>query len=198
MHEMTKWEWVLNNPEWVNVLTTSLFAAFTIGIIATQAILSNHAQQRQNMLLQYQLEYARMRSLNIVREEVLALVSKLRRCLSLVKLGSGEGLGWDDMREAVYDLIDKVNSLDASIYSGYYDGWCGTLRGYMDDVFEAVKNDSDVDGGTGPCPTAATLAAFDEAESKWSPLDIAVEIKTAIRMSGNVFYEKWSGLLPVD
>jgi len=196
MHEMTKTEWVLNNPEWVSVLAASLFGFVTIYIIATQAVLSHRAQRRQNDLLQYQLEYARMQSLNIVREKVLALLSRFRTPLGLVKQGIGDG-PWYDLLDAFYDLYDKVQTLDASIFSGYYDGWYANLDCFMDDMFAAVANDSKTDGRNGTCPTATTVRAFKEAESKWDPTNITIEIKTAIRMTGNEFYENWKHLMPV-
>ena len=196
---MTDLEWVLKHPEWVSLLATSLFAIITICIICWQAIVSTRAQRRQNNLLQYQLEYARMQSLNVVRGEVLALLSKLRTCLGLVKQSSDEGW-WNDMQDAFYDLYDKTSTLDSSMHRGYYDGWYASLDGYMDDMFEAVVNDSRSEGRTerGKCPTGTTVKAFDAAESKWNPSNIALEIKTAIRMTASVFHEKWSDLLPFD
>ena len=197
MHEMTKLEWMLNNPEWVNALASGLFAIITIGIILAQVIFSTRAQGRQNKLLQYQLEYARMQSLNVVREDIRARVMKLRTYLSLVKQG-GSTVSWDDLRDSVYDLYDQVLRLDSSVYSGHFDGWYGLLIRYIEDMFKAVASDSEAGGGTGKCPTDATLKAFDAAESSWTPLQIAPEIGTAIRMTGNVFHAKWSKLLPFD
>src|ERR1700722_13431102 len=36
MHEMSKWEFVLNNPEWVAVFASAVFAVFTIVVIVWQ------------------------------------------------------------------------------------------------------------------------------------------------------------------
>ena len=171
--ETTTLEWFRNHPEWVSILASSVFALVSTCIIVWQALTSSRAQRRQNELLQYQLEYQRMKALNVVREEVLALAIQLRSCLGLLTARS-DGNSWYDVKDALYNLRDKVAALDASIYSGYYDGWYASLDEYVDSMFRAITGDSELDDRTGMGPAGTTLDAIHAAESKWNPVGIAL------------------------
>lgn len=105
MHEMSKWEFILNNPEWVAVFTSVLFAIVTSVIIwrqycamqeqvtvmqeqkavmeqqkeitKTQGETSARHERLQNRLIQLQHEHAWLMQLNSERKEVLKLGLKL-------------------------------------------------------------------------------------------------------------------------
>ena len=102
MQEMSFWQLVENNPEWVGVLANTIFAIVTIGVVIWQG----RVMVRQNRLIQLQHEHKWLLRSNDARQQVLNLARKLHRVAGCLRetARSGDQHSWEEMQDTAYDL----------------------------------------------------------------------------------------------
>jgi len=215
MHEMSKLEFLLNNPEWVAVFASAVFAVFTIIVIIWQVFVmkeqvrvmiwqgrtsarhesrQNRLIESQNRLIRFQFEHERMQILNAERALLLKLGRKLHLAACCLKETPSEsdGIFWEEVTDTVRELNARLSTLDVGAYTGGYDEWFFHLKDYVDSLLRAVIDDrSHPPIAPGVYPARATVATLAEADKRCDPIKIFLEIETAIRMEFFEFKQKW-------
>jgi hypothetical protein len=220
MEPMSWPRFILNNPEWVGVLASSLFAVITIGAIVWQGcvmmaqkrvmqaqvdlteaqksvmesqLCSSASHERiQIKLIHLQHEHEWLLRLNAAREEVLKLGRKLHVAAGcLVRSSDASQTFWQEVQDTVYELSERLRILDVRIYSGAYDNWYPRLAAYVDAIQIAVINDE-----ANLTPSDSTRTALKDANDRFKPLAIFLDLEGAIRMEFLEFKDKWDAALP--
>jgi hypothetical protein len=196
MQEMSFWQVVVNSPEWVGVFASTLFAIVTISVVIWQV----RVMVRQNKLIQLQHEHEWLVLSNEGREQVLNLARKLHHFAGYFEekpKKSGQHF-WENMQDTAYELRERLQTLDVSAYSGEYDNWFPRLTEYVDTLLIAVGNDYEfkttynVEGGI---PSISTRDAIKGANEKYKPVQIVLDLQSAIRMEFLEFKDKWASAL---
>ena len=215
VHEMSKWEFVLNSPEWVGVIASAIFAVCTVAIIWRQVCVmqaqvrvmqwqgrnSSRHEQTQNQLLRLQHEHEWILRLNAEREQLL----KSARDLYLTASGLKEEqaitdvLNWGRLQDVAYELHRRLDILDSTVFTGQYDQWYASLDDYVEAVLAAVSKDYEFqetyklkDDG----PVLSTRKSLKAAVEHSKPIDILLNMESAIRMEFFDFKKKWDSVLP--
>jgi hypothetical protein len=211
MHEMSKLEFIVNNPEWVTVLTSSLFAIVTLCIIwrqksvmqqqaqimvqqkeimRVQAETSARHERQQNRLIQLQHEHDWLTALNVKREEVLATAEKLHIDTLFVINGPfvTDMKGWSDLQHGRAKLKLQLDVLDVAAYLENKDDWHAQLMNWCAALFNVISEDYKVNkSGT---PTMATRVALKELDKVQVPTKAMVAIRKAIRTDTDTFKKR--------
>jgi hypothetical protein len=196
MQEMSFWQLVRNSPEWVSVSASALFALVTIGVVIWQVIVMKRQGRTQNRLIRLQHEHEWLLRSNAVREQVLKLSRKLHLaagCLKETPSGSDQHF-WEEVKNTVYELDERLNIVDLDAYSGAYDHWFLKLKEYIEAVQKAVFDDGDFDRTyslTGETPNLSTRKALKDADDRYKPISIFLDLEAAIRMEFFEFKSKW-------
>jgi hypothetical protein len=172
IHEMSKWEFILNNPAWVGLIGSTLFAIATTVIIWRQVCvmqaqvrvmvwqgrnsyrherIQNRLIKSQIHLFSLQLEQQRIQILNTERLLLLRLGRKLHlaaACLEETR-SIADPLNWNDVQDTVHELQQRLSVLDVDAYDGEYDEWFFHLKEWIDAVQDAVIKDRDCQPSTG-------------------------------------------------
>src|SRR5580698_1030997 len=206
MHEMSKLEFLLNNPEWVAVFASAVFAVFTITVIIWQVFVmkeqvrvmvwqgrtsarhesrQNRLIESQNRLIRFQFEHERIQILNGERARLLKLGRKLQLSVSCLKETPSEhdGIFWDEVVDEASELNVRLSTLDIDAYDDFYGEWYFHLTDYVESLLRAIADDGKqpaIAPGIRPAPT--TVAALLAIEKRCDPTQIFLEIETAIRM----------------
>jgi hypothetical protein len=143
MEPMSVRQLILNNPEWVGVLSNALFAVITIGVITWQVIVmrwqahnSDRHERLQNQLICLEHEHEWVVQKNREREQLLKLAHKLNLAAGCLKHtpSDADSLHWAEVQDTVFELNSRLNILDVATFTGVYDGWFPTLKDYVDAV----------------------------------------------------------------
>lgn len=208
MHDTSMWELVKNSPEWVTVLTSALFAIVTVGVIIWQVCVmkaqvrvmvwqaknsahhertQNRLIESQNKLFRSQIEHEWLVSINAERERLLTLGRKLYVAANVVwhSAPNSAELTWNEVRETVFELNDRLNVLNIAVYSGLYDMWYSKLREYRDAVLKAVTAEQN------QFPSPYTKSRLGDANAKCLSDSIFIEIEDAIASDFRDFKNKW-------
>jgi hypothetical protein len=215
MHEMSKLEFLLNNPEWVAVFASTVFAVFTIIVIIWQVFVmkaqvrvmvwqgrtsarhesrQNRLIESQNRLIRFQFEHERIQILNGERAQLLKLGRKLHLAACCLKETPSEsdGIFWEEVTDTVRELNARLSTLDVGAYTGVYDEWFFHLKDYVDSLLRAVIDDGNHPPiSPGVYPARATVATLAEVDKRCDPITIFLEIETAIRMEFLEFKQMW-------
>jgi len=203
MEPMTFWQLVKNNPEWAGVIASTIFAFFTVLVIVWQVCVmiwqglnSERNERIQNRLIRLQHEHEWVRQKNQERKQILKLARELHLAAGCLKETPAENdrHSWQELQDAVYELNERLQILDLSVYSGSYDQWYFTLHAYVDALLKAVIEDEPSDSTYAPNPL--TRAALKDAEDQHNPTKIFLDLEAAIRMEYFEFKEKWDAVLP--
>jgi|HubBroStandDraft_5_1064220.scaffolds.fasta_scaffold127013_2 hypothetical protein len=215
MHEMSKLEFLLNNPEWVAVFASAVFAVFTITVIIWQVFVmkeqvrvmvwqgrtsarhesrQNRLIESQNRLIRFQFEHERIQILNGERARLLKLGRKLQLSVSCLKETPSEhdGIFWDEVVDEASELNVRLSTLDIDAYDDFYGEWYFHLTDYVESLLRAIADDGKqpaIAPGIRPAPT--TVAALLAIEKRCDPTQIFLEIETAIRMDFFDFKNRW-------
>jgi hypothetical protein len=215
LHEMTRLEFLLNNPEWVAVFASAVFAVFTIIVIIWQVFVmkaqvrvmvwqgrtsarhesrQNRLIESQNRLIRFQFEHQRIQIVNGERAQLLKLGRKLHLSAICLKETPSEhdGIFWDEVVDEVSELNERLSTLDVDAYAGFYGEWYFHLTDYVESLLRAVADDGQYAPavpGARPAPT--TVATVLATEKRCNPTKIFLEIETAIRMDFFEFKQKW-------
>lgn len=191
MHEMSKLEFVLNNPEWAGVIASTIFAAVTAGIIFWQVCVmiwqgrnSDQHERGQNRLIRLQHEHEWVWRRNQERGQLLKLGWELHRAVGSVADDSGRGLEiryWHDVLDAAHELDSRLNVLDVATFSGEHDDWFPGLREYSTAVLNIVIEK----------PRPETVKKLEDEDKRLNPTGIFLGIESAIRMDYFDFKNKW-------
>lgn len=210
MHEMSKLDFFLNNPEWMAVVASSIFAFVTVCVIIWQAVIMNRqanvmkwqaensdlCERQQNRLIRLQLEMSRLQLLNAERAQLLKLARNLHLVAGCLKETTSDvdEIHWEQMQDAVYELNERLNALDPAVYSSSYDTWFMSLKNYVDALLKAVIEDGEFKDSFGMktlAPSLSTRKALKGADDQCKPIDIFLDLEGAIRMEFFEFKEKW-------
>ena len=207
MQEISFWQLVKNSPEWVGVFANALFAIVTIGVVIWQVRVmkwqgrnSERHERIQNKLIRLQHEHEWLLRLNAEREQVLKLARKLHLnagCLKQTPSG-GDQLNWEEVQNTVYELSERLRILDVRAYSGVYDMWFPSLTDYVDAVLKAVIDDGNfncTNALTSQAPNLSTRTALKDADDRYKPISIFLDLEAAIRMEFFEFKKKWDAEL---
>ena len=205
---------ILNNPEWVGVLANAIFAVTTISVVVWQVFVmkaqtrimalqvrvmrwQGHVSARheriQNRLIHLQHEHEWMLRLNAEREQILKLARKLHLaagCLTSTP-SQGDGLNWREVEDTGYELNARLRILDVDTYTGEHDNWYLNLTAYLGAILEAVT-----DSGDAEIPSDSTRGALKDANDRYNPISIFLDLESAIRLEFFDFKNKWDAALP--
>lgn len=210
MEPMSFWQLVENSPEWVAAFASIVFGLATTTVIVWQVFVMK-AQVRvmewqtrsaarherlQNRLIRLQHEHEWVRQKNQERGEFLKLARKLHLVAGCLKKTPAEDdrYHWGELQETVYDLHERLQILDLSVYSTPYDGWYFTLNAYVAALLKAVTEDEPSDSTYAPNPS--TRIVLKDAEDHHNPTKIFLDLEAAIRMEFFEFKNKWDAALP--
>jgi hypothetical protein len=207
MEPMSLWQLVENSPEWLGVFANILFAIVTIGVLIWQVRVmkwqgrnSERHERIQNKLIRLQHEHEWLLRLNDEREKILKLARKLH--LATTRLKEKESKGdqpiWDELRDTVYELHERLRILDVAAHSGFYDQWFPNLSDYVEAVQNAVLEDGNLNsryGLAGETPNLTTRKVLKDVNDHCNPTNIFLDLETAIRMEFSEFKEKWDAEL---
>jgi hypothetical protein len=135
---MSFWQLVENSPEWVAAFASIVFGLATTAVIVWQVFVMK-AQVRvmewqtrsaarherlQNRLIRLQHEHEWVRQKNQERGEFLKLARKLHLVAGCLKKTPAEDdrHHWGELQDTVYELHERLQILDLSVYSTPYDG----------------------------------------------------------------------------
>jgi hypothetical protein len=224
MHEMSWTEIIKDNPEWVAVIVSSVFAFVTVGVVIWQvcvmiwqgriSISGDQRQQTllraQNRLFELQLEHQRIQILNAERLLLLNMARKMHLAASCLDLAPSvaDQLNWDEVRDTMMELHQRLRVLDVDAYDGPYDQWYPELDQYVKAIEDAVIHDRDFqrekpvtpETSAGPVqregvPAMETVLALKGAITRHTPLGTFLDIETAIRMEFFEYKSKVDGAL---
>jgi len=209
IHEMSKWEFFLNNPEWVGVFANALFAAVTIGVVTWQVRVmqwqgrnSSRHEQIQNQLLRLQHEHEWVLRLNTEREKLLKAARDLHMAASCLKeeQSNTDARNWGDVQDIADELHRRLDILDITVFTGEYDQRYASLDDYVEAVLDAVSKDYEFketykvkDDGS---PGLTARKSLQAAAQRYKPLEIFLNMESAIRMEFFDFKKKWDAVLP--
>jgi cell division protein FtsL len=201
MHEMSFWELAKSSPEWVAVFANAIFATVTIGVVIWQVCVmkwqgrvSERHERIQNRLIRLQHEHEWLLRLNAERERILDIARKLHLAASCLELRSSDGdrHNWEELQNTVHELSGRLRILDIGAYAGKYDQWFPSLEAYVETVQQVVIED----GTTEPTPSLSTRQALKDADGRYKPIGIFLDLETAIRIEFFEFKTKWESKLP--
>jgi hypothetical protein len=210
MEPMSFWQLLENNPEWVAVISSTIFALVTTGIVIWQVFVmkaqvrvmrwqgrsSARHERIQNRLLRLQHEHEWVLRRNQEREQLLKLARKLHLaagCLDKTP-SSTDQISWNEVRDTVFELSRRMSILDVGIYTGAYDQWFSGLEDYVDAVQQAMIDDKKVNDRfsmPGGVPNLSTRKALKDIDSRFEPIKIFLDLEAAIRMEFFEFKKKW-------
>ena len=194
MHEMSKSEFILNNPEWVGVLASAIFAFFTICVIIWQVIImivqgrrSDRRQRVQNNLIRYQIARDGVQQRNQERSEILKLASRLKFAAFSLRRNatSTDEENWESVQNTAFELDGLLKILDIATYSMPYDQWYFALEDYVEAVIQAVNGDVELHPifkAPYNLPAPPTRIELELAFERYDPTKIILDIQAAIRM----------------
>lgn len=215
MEPMSFWQLVENSPEWVGVFANALFAVVTIGVVIWQVCVmkaqvrvmqwqgrnSARHERIQNRLLRLQHEHEWLLRLNAEREQLL----KSARDLYLTATGlkdepsDTDALDWRRLQDIAYELHRRLDILDVTVFTGEYDQWYASLDDYVEAVLRTISQDYDFkhtydmkDDG----PVLSSRKSLQAAAEQYKPVDIFLNMESAIRMEFVDFKKKWDAVLP--
>jgi hypothetical protein len=155
MHEMSKWEFILNNPEWVSVFASAVFALVTAYIIWRQKVvmeqqvevtnklgeISARHERLQNRLLKLQHEHEWLTAMNMKREAILKTATKLH--IDMLYIMANHRLGrdhemWSSLLAMRSELKLQLEILDTAAYSTLKTGWYAQLLAWADALFAII------------------------------------------------------------
>lgn len=214
MEPMSFWQLIENNPEWVAVFSSGLFAIVTTAVIVWQVYvmkaqvrvmlwqgrMSGRHERIQNRLIRLQHEHEWMVQRNREREQLLKLGRSLHvaaGCLADSQ-SNADHLHWDELRNVLDELRDRLRILDVGTYTGAYDQWFISLESYVDDLTSAVIEDGEFSARyrvPADTPNVTTRHTLKEIDQRWKPISIFLDIEAAIRMEFFDFKTKWDGEL---
>lgn len=193
------------SPEWVGVIASALFACVTIGVIVWQVFVmkaqvrvmtwqaksSARHEQTQNRLIRLQHEHEWLLENNKVRRELLEMTRKLAR-LATPEFPWAAGSDWDDLQSAVFELNDRLHTLDVASFLGPNDQWFFSLKAYVEAVLTAVLEDKNYEhvAGVG-IPAPETEKSLADANEKSDPISIGLDLEKAIRLELFDFKNRW-------
>lgn len=195
------WELVKNNPEWVGVVTSVIFAVVTAVILGWQVFVmqrqernSSRHEETQNNLLQLQLEHEFVRLLNAERERILELAKELKLssdCFMNAPISVNNH--WNKLKNTAYELNERLSVLDLRAYSGSYGKWYFDLNDYVDALLKAVVQDTDTmaEGDV----RLRVMDLLRTSANTHKLIDIQLAIESAIRMEVFGFEQKWNAAL---
>jgi hypothetical protein len=196
MQEMSFWQVVENSPEWIGVIANTLFAIVTIGVVVWQG----RVMVRQNKLMQLEHEHDWLLHSNEARQQVINLARKLHRVAGCIKEAprSGDQHSWEELQDTAYELKEHLQTLDVSAYSGEHDNWFPRLIEYVDAVLHAVAADYEFKAKYSvdeEAPSLSTRNALQDADKKYDPIKILLDLEAAVRMEFFDFKTKWAAAL---
>jgi hypothetical protein len=219
MHEMSIWEFVLNNPQWVAVFASAVFALVTAYIIwrqkcvmeqqvlmmeqqkevmKAQGEISARHERQQNRLIQLQHEHEWMTQLNRERAEILRLGRKVHVHYIGLKSTSpmpSDLANWTELRETYYELDALLRVVDVAVYTtGRTDAWHDSLNRYLKAVFNAISGEIALQQGgiSSPLvPTHPTREALKQAEADFNPIKSFADLQMTIKAEFLIFKNKW-------
>jgi hypothetical protein len=169
-------------------------------VVIRQMLNSNRNERIQNRLIRLQHEHEWVMRLNAEREQVLKLARTLHLVAGCLKPtpSNGDELHWNELRDTVYELHERLRIVDMAAYSGSYDQWFPRLEDYVEGVLQAVVADGDFKTTyllEGQRPTLATRETLKGLDDRCNPIGIFLEVETAIRMEFSQFKDKWDAVL---
>ncbi len=150
MEPMTWGRFILNNPEWMGVISNSIFAATTIGVIIWQVLVmrkqvksSDRNERIQNRLMKLQHEHEWLARLNEEREQLLKLARKLHLNAAGLEENprSTDSACWTRLEETADELRSRLSTLDLAVFTGQHDDWFPNLHQYVDAIVQATVDD---------------------------------------------------------
>jgi hypothetical protein len=193
---MSLWQLLKDNPDWVGVVASSIFAAVTACIIFWQVCVmiwqgrnSDRHERAQNRLIRLQHEHEWVWRRNRERDQLLKLGRELHLAVGCLVDQSPDSLEpqfWGEIQDAVHELTRRLNVLDIAAFSGDYDQWFPALEDYVSAIDKIVIDEKDVQ-----YPSKQTKKKLEDAEKHHKPLSIFLDIEAAIRMDFFDFKNKW-------
>ncbi len=199
MHEMSFWEIVENSPEWFGAIANGLFALVTIGVVIWQAIVmrgQNKIMRKQNTIIRLQHEHEWLFRLNVERQQILQVTSKLLPVVGAIreKKRESDAHFWEQTQDIANELLARLNTLDVSAYSTEYGGWFPVLLEYVRAVLQAVSDDFESKATfdvLDPVPSPSTREALRVAYKQYNPTRALLDLESAIRMEHLDFKDRW-------
>jgi hypothetical protein len=207
MHEMSKWEFFLNNPEWVSVFASAVFAIVTVYIIWRQKVAmeqqvevtkklgqaSARHERLQNRLIKLQHEHEWLTAMNIKREAILKTATKLH--IDMLYIMGNHRLGrdneiWSSLLASRSELKLQLEILDTAAYSTLKSGWYEQLGVWANALFAIIGEDFKTSQTPG-FPTELTRKALTEMENSLNPVSAIYALQLTIKESTMEFSKKW-------
>ena len=208
MEHMSFWELTKNSPEWVAAIASSLFAAITVLVLYWQVRVmrwvgrnSDRHERTQNRLIQFQLENEWVLRMNAEREKILTQARKLQLVAGCLRERerSSDQTNWEELRDRVVELSERLRILDARAHNGQYDNkWYLPLVVYVDAIVKIVLEDgkfNDTYALTSVVPNLSTRTMLKELNTKLEPIAVFLDLENAIRMEFSDFKDKWDAAL---
>jgi len=205
MHEMSWTEIIKDNPEWVAVIASSVFAFVTVAVIIWQVCVmiwqgknSDRHERAQNRLLKLQFEREWLERANTQREELLALVRELFATTLGLHTGvtTGDPERLNRVETGARELDRRLAKLDVAVYSGPYNpDWFFPLKGYTEATLKITLEDENYEREYMQFPAKESVEALWAANKQFDPAQIIVDLEKAIRMTFMDFKDQWDDLI---
>lgn len=202
---MSIWEFLLNNPEWVTVFTSVLFAIVTACIIWRQKCImeqqvevmrrqgenSAHHERMQNRMFQLQHEHEWLSALNVKREAILKTATELH--IKALYLESEPTINdrtvWGEFQAHRAELRLQMEILDVAAYTKDKDGWYEKLAAWSTEIFRVITENFKTESPE--LPTTATRRALEAAETTYKPVAAIYALQLIIKHDTEAFKKKW-------
>lgn len=163
MHDYTWVQLLKDNPEWTQVVASSVLGLVTGGVIVWQVFVmkaqsrimkwqatnsnkhevqQNRLLEKQNKLIRFQFEYSWLNQLNQERQELLEMTQKLyAKTMEFASVSPGSRAAvFEDVRNAAEQLKGRLKVLNVAVYSGPHHEWHEKLEVYMGGVEAAIAS----------------------------------------------------------
>jgi hypothetical protein len=219
MHEMSLWDVLRNNPEWVaaiaavvTALAALVFGVVTALIIASQVAVmiwqtrsGDRRERHQNNLARLQHEHDWLDALNAKRQSILRTAEKLHIKLLYIIADHGPYVDvvWNEFLELRTDLNLKMKILDVAAYADAPDSWYNGLTAWCDDLFTIVKQHFKRATKHGVpdvpmVPDSETINALKATETKHDPVKRMFALRLAIKTETEAFKHKWDAEIALN
>jgi hypothetical protein len=200
METMSLWRLILNNPEWIAVFASVIFAIATLNVMIWQVRVSTRHERIQNRLIRLQHEHSWMLQLNEERETLLNLARKLHLAAGCLKSkhSISDPLHWTEVVHTTYELDSRLKILDMDAFTGENDNWFPNLTRYVEAVLKAIVDDSrfyETFELPSDSPNLTTRKALKDAEQRYEIIKVFLDLEGAIRMEFFDFKKKWDSLM---
>ena len=208
MHEMSVWEFLLNNPEWVTLFATILFATVSTYIIWCQKNImkqqvllmqqqgekSLQHERTQNVLFTLQHEHDWLASMNGQREAILKTAKRLHinTLFSSHEPTVVDAQAWREVQTLRSELKLQLEVLDFAAYSPLKNDWYAQLMAWVDALLPIIGDDLKARASSFSVnPTESARKAISNLEKTLNPVAAIRALQGVIKDSSEAFKTKW-------